>query len=325
VGQTLGVPRGPWQSLANTLLWHHAHGVGAGRERRDETETALDLHLVTCLRLPEPDPDAAPLAAALEAAGIEAAVRAWDDPAVDWSAARLTVLRSCWDYPRHPTAFRRWVETTAAASDLWNPLPVVRWSIHKGYLLHLEAKGVAVAPTALLPQGATTTLDDVCQARSWQDVVVKPAVAAASFGARRFARGAGPEDRDAAEAHLQTLLAAGDVLVQPYLPSVADYGERALIWVDGQLTHAVRKSPRFDGEDESVSAEAVAIAPAEEALALAAIAAVGWPLLYARVDLAPGADGQPVVMELELVEPSLFFDQGPQALERFVAAVRARL
>lgn len=279
----------------------------------------VDVALVSCRELPEPDPDAAPLSAALAAGGIRAEVLAWDDPGADWSNARLTVLRSCWDYPLHHEAFLEWAEEAARLSELWNPLPVVRWNSHKRYLLELERRGIPIAPTVLLPRKSDATLGSILAERGWNDVVVKPAVSAASFRTMRVGRG----DLEAGEAHLRGLVAERDVLVQCYLPSVEDYGERALIWVDGELTHAVRKSPRFAGQDESISAAGIAVA--EAALARRVLAAVGGPLLYARVDVAPGTEGGFVLLELELIEPSLFFLHGPTALDRFVAGLRSRL
>ncbi len=281
----------------------------------------MDVALVSCVELPEPDPDAAPLAEALAAAGIHAQVLAWDDEAADWSRARLTVLRSAWNYPLRPEAFAAWAEHAASVSTLWNPLHVVRWNLHKRYLLELERRGVPVAPTCLVPRGSDRALRAVLAERGWDDVVVKPAVSAASFRTLR----AGPADLDAAEAHLREVAAERDVLIQPYLASVEDHGERALVWIDGELTHAVRKTPRFAGQDESVSEQAVPISPPEAALARRVVAAVEGPLLYARVDVAPGPDGDPVVMELELMEPSLFFVQCPAALSRYVAALRRLL
>jgi hypothetical protein len=144
-----------------------------------------------------------------------------------------------------------------------------------------------------------------------------------SAGSRATLRGSAAQ-LPAGEAHLRALAATQDVLVQPYLPSVEGYGERALVWIDGEVTHAVRKSPRFAGQDESVS-HAVPVSAQERALAQRAVAAVDGPLLYARIDVAPGPDGAPLLMELELIEPSLFFDQSRVALERFVAGVVARL
>jgi hypothetical protein len=119
------------------------------------------------------------------------------------------------------------------------------------------------------------------------------------------------------------LVDRGDALVQPYQASVAEYGERALVWIDGEFTHAVRKSPRFVGDPERVS-PAVPIAPDEAELAHAALAAAsdrGGALLYARVDVVRDEAGAPRVMEVELIEPSLFFLKAPHALDRYVRAV----
>ena len=281
----------------------------------------MDVALVSCRDLPEPDFDAAPLAEALASAGIRAEVLGWDDPGVDWSRAPLTVLRSSWNYPLHREKFLRWAEATAAVSELWNPLPVVRWNTHKRYLVDLERQGVPIAPTVLVPAGSQVSLRAIRKERRWEDAVVKPAVSAASYRTLRV----GPGETEVGEAHLRALVADGDALVQRYLPSVEDYGERALVWIDGELTHAIRKSPRFAGQGESVSAGAVPIAPAEAALVRRALKAVEGSLLYARVDAAPGPDGDPVVMELELIEPSLFFPQCPRALDRFVAGIRGRV
>jgi len=280
----------------------------------------MDVALVTCKDLPEPDFDEAPLAEALGAAGISSNVLAWDDPEADWSRARMTVLRSSWNYPLHRDAFVGWAEATARVSDLWNPLGVVRWNSHKSYLLDLERRGVPVTPTAVVPRGGEITLDSILAERGWEEAVVKPAVSAASFKTIRV----GPSTREKGEAHLRRLLPERDMLVQEYLPSVEGYGERALVWIDGELTHAVRKTPRFEGEDESVSS-AVAISADEAALASSALKAVDGRMLYARVDVAPGPDGRPVLMELELIEPSLFFPQFPGALDRFVTGIRRRL
>ena len=284
----------------------------------------MDVALASCAELPEPDLDEAPLLDALRASGLDAAVLAWDDPSSDWAAARVAVLRATWNYPLRPRAFVDWLGDAARETEVWNRLPAVRWNLHKGYLLDLERRGVAVAPTELLARGSRVTLAEVMAGRGWPEVVVKPAISAASYRTRRI----GPGREADGEGHLRALLADGDALVQGYLPSVETYGERALVWIDGALTHAVRKSPRFADEDEAVS-HALPISPAEAELARAAVAraaeATGETPMYARIDLAPGPTGEPVLMELELIEPSLFFPQSADALERFVAAIHRRL
>lgn len=267
--------------------------------------------------------DTPPLLSALRAAGLSADVLAWDDPRADFASARLVLLRATWNYPERPADFLAWIERTAARSRVLNPPAVVRWNVHKGYLLDLAARGVPIVPTHLVRRGEATPLAEVMGAQDWTQVVVKPAVSAGSRHTERFDR----TDLHRGEAHLRALARDGDVLVQPYLTAVEDYGERSLVCIDGELTHAVRKSRRFLGDPESVS-EAVPIAPDELELARAALAAIGpadGPLLYARVDTIRDAGGRPRVMELELVEPSLFFPRAPAALDRYVRAVRRQI
>jgi len=279
----------------------------------------MDVALATSRVLPEPDDDEAPTLAALRAAGLRTEALAWDDPEADFSAARMTVLRATWNYPDDPERFLAWVERTAAVTELWNPLASIRWNLHKGYLLELEHAGVPVVPTCLVRRGEATALAEILEARGWSDVVIKPAVSNAS----RLTVRSGPEAMETGEAHLRGLATRGDVLVQPYMTSVEGYGERSLVWIDGEITHAVRKFPRLVRQHEAVTGP-LPVSPAEAEVARAALAvaeAAGAPLLYARIDLAPGPDGAPRVMELELIEPSLFFVFSPAALDRFVRAV----
>ncbi len=276
----------------------------------------MKLRIATCMTLPEVDVDEAPLAAALSAANIDAALLAWDDPRVDWDAPTPTLLRSTWNYALDVAGFLAWIDRVARAAKLWNPPDIVHRNLHKRYLLELAARGVPVVPTTLVERGATTDL-----ARIATKLVIKPEVGAGSLGARVFTL---PADLEAAHAHLAALTAQGAALVQPYLASVDDYGERSLVWIDGALSHAIRKAPRFAGDTESVTGP-FPIADEERAVAEAALAPIADRILYGRVDLARDADGHPVIMELELVEPSLFFVRGPGAVERFVDGLARRL
>lgn len=280
--------------------------------------------IATCRVKPEPDPDEDLLLDALRARGVAAEMLAWDDPAAAPLAAfDLIVLRSTWNYPEHAEEFRSWCERAAAATRLRNPVAALRWNLHKRYLLDLQARGVPVVPTALLASRADADLLAVAAERGWHDVVVKPAIGAASFATRRFrlrAADAAAEGR----VFLAELLRTRDALVQPYLHEVEEHGERAQVWIAGAHTHGVRKAPRFAGQTESVSA---ALAPDEEerdfvARALAALPGdVRRDLLYARADLIRLDSGGLVLGELELLEPSLFLAQHPPALARLAAAI----
>ncbi len=280
----------------------------------------LPLRLATCRVKPETDPDELPLAAALAERGIAARSAAWDDPAEAWDDPAPTILRSTWNYHLHPEQFLAWIERVAAVAPLWNPPEVVRANFHKRYLLELAGRGVAVVPTILLERGADARLAEILAERGWRDAVVKPAISCASFATFEV----DGDHVEPGQAHLAALLAERDVLVQPYVESVSDHGERSMVWIAGEFTHAVRKRPRWMGEDEAVSA-ALPVSPAERRLAEAAIAPWRNALLYGRVDLALDAAGEPQVMELELMEPSLYLLQHPPALERFADAISERL
>ncbi|MBI5595970.1 MAG: hypothetical protein HY928_07765 [Elusimicrobia bacterium] len=268
--------------------------------------------LATCRTLPEPDHDEAGLLGALRALGVEAETLAWDDPADDPARYDLCVVRSTWNYIHALPDFLAWLERTAAAVRLANPPRLMAWNCDKAYLMELALQGVPIIPTRPFQRGAWPSLDGV----PWEDLVVKPRVGAASYGARRFP----PGRRDAAEAYLRETCPSRDMLVQPYVRSVDGHGERALVWVDGELTHAVRKQPRLAGGDESVS-QALSPEADERAFAERVLAPRREGLLYARVDVARAEDGGLMLMELELVEPSLFLAQSPPALERFARAI----
>ena len=281
---------------------------------------ALDVAIASCAVLPEPDPDEAPLTEALRAVGMRVETLGWDDPAADFSRARITLVRSTWNYPEAPGSFATFIDRAAAVTTLYNGPQTIHWNLHKRYLLALERASVPVVPTRLVTRGETTSLQTIMRDLGAKRAVVKPAISAASRATLRVDE----EDSAAGEAHLRALAAHEDVLVQPYLASVEGHGERAVVWIDGTVTHAVRKSPRFAGGAESVST-AVDVAPDEIALAEKAIAVAPGPLIIARIDVARGDDGRPMVMELELIEPSLYFVQSPVALSRYVAAVQKRL
>lgn len=183
------------------------------------------------------EPDDQRLLTALHASGYSARSAQWDDPDVDWSAFSLCIMRSAWDYHHRRNAFLLWAEHIARASILWNPLSVIRWNTHKAYLRDLEQRGVPVVPTEWLAAGERVDLAQLVQRRAWSRFVIKPALATNSFGARVFSC----ETLAEGQTHLDTLLATREVMVQPFLASITGYGERSLVFIDGQLTHAFRK------------------------------------------------------------------------------------
>ena len=271
------------------------------------------------------DEDLPACAAALTAAGIDHDVVAWDDPTVQWSAYDVLVLRSTWDYHVRYGEFLAWLDTVAAVTRVCNSPAMVRWNTDKRYLRHLQAHGVPVAPTVFHEPGGPVHVPPM-------EVVVKPAVSAGATDTERYAA----DRHDEAVAHVERLLSAGRVaMVQPYLQGVEEHGETALVYFHGRFSHAIRKGAilvpdvgRVEGLYAEEDIRPRSPSAVELALGAQVLAAVppdlGVPM-YARVDLVPGPDGAPVVLEFELAEPSLFVFTAPGAADRFAQAVATEL
>lgn len=233
------------------------------------------------------------------------------------------IIRSTWDYHLRAKEFLEFVDREGAARPMWNPPRLIHWNSNKTYLRDLAASRVRVVPTLWSDaNGAHTDVEREIAARGWSDVVVKPTVSASAHRTRRF----GAAERAAAVDHFRELAEAGTAMVQPYLASVEDYGERSFFFMDGEYTHAVRRQAVLSaGFEMEAPAPLVDPTDAELALCRAALAALEMPPLYARVDIAPDATGVPCLMELELIEPRLYFREAPHAAERLAEALASRL
>lgn len=274
--------------------------------------------LATCRVLPEPDRDEAALLGALAREGAEVRLLPWDGDAPLPSPRELdlVVVRSTWNYAKLLEKFVSWLGALALRAPVENPVAILRRNVDKVYLRALADGGVPIVPTAFVDRGRGRGLARVAEELGARDLVVKPRVSAGSWKTRRFEQVDGE-----AEAFFAALAEERDVIVQPYLASVEDRGERSIVVLDGAVSHAIRKSPRFSGEAESV--RRVDVDDDERAFAAAVLAPFG-SLLYARVDVARDAAGGLVLMELELLEPSLFFHEAPEALAPFARAIVRR-
>jgi len=234
----------------------------------------------------------------------------WDDPGVDWDAFALVVVRSAWDYAERWREFLAWAESVPRIE---NPLAVLRFGVDKElYLGALARAGVPVVPTAFLHPGEAFSAPG-------EPFVVKPAISAGGRRSARFARGDA-----AAERLVSEILAAGDTaMVQPL---VSNAGETALVFLDGTYSHSLRRGaalPLGMPDDVLHLEETVGeheATPAECRTAEAALDVLPEPTLYGRIDLLGGR-----VLELEVVEPSLYLSFHPSAVDRLAAAVATRL
>jgi hypothetical protein len=287
------------------------------------------LALVTCAEVPELDADTRLLIDPLAALGISAEPAVWDDPNIDWTVFDLAVVRSPWDYIHRRAEFLAWANRVPR---LANPADVLTWNTDKLYLQELTASGVPVVPTVWLqPEQQWTSPTN----GEW---VIKPAVSLASLDTGRYRMGDSSQRRLAVD-HVRRLQQAGrTVMVQPYLAGVDTEGETSLVYVGGAFSHAMRRGPVLDGPDTGIDRrfqhdwefDLRERQPTTSQLALAkqVLAAIpGGPerLLYARVDMLPSPNGEPVLIEIELTEPVLFLGHAPGAVDRFAAAIAARI
>ena len=257
------------------------------------------------------------------AAGLEPAVEVWEDAGVDWGAFDLVVAIYTWGYVLGHDSFLAWTKDVTRQTRLVNAAPILGWNSDKTYLADLTAAAIPTVPTTWVPPGAT-----------WQppatDYVIKPTVASGAIDAARYVTSA-PE---VARLHVDRLHGEGQTaMIQPYLPSVDADGEIALVFFGDRFSHAVTKLGLLKADVGAIfglwERQVIAAAtPRADQLALArnvlrVVCERFGATAYARVDLVDGDDGLPMLIELELIEPSLFFDLAPGAAGRFAQQLRA--
>ena len=284
-----------------------------------KTFTKMLAGLITCSRLPELHPDDLLLRPALAQLGVETV-------AVDWEGAlppgvEALLLRTPWNYHRQLDQFLTWLDTTSAL-PMWNSRQVVRWNCHKRYLSELYGRGLPVVPTLTFEPGQSL---DAAALEEWADgreLVAKPAVSAGAFRTARY-----PGWSQPVLEHLQGLMESEAAMLQPYYAGIEQYGERSLIFLDGEFSHAVRRHlPLLEGPEVDYLMQPVSPTPSELGAARQILSALPFErLLYARVDLIPDSLGNPVLLELELIEPQLFLREHPPAAEVLARAWVNRL
>ncbi len=301
--------------------------AGPGETRGPVMSEARRVALVSCAEALEIDDDMNLVLAAAKAAGIDACVVSWDDPAVDWSSFDLVVIRSTWDYHRRIDEFLRWARSTADVTRLMNPLEIIEWNTDKRYLNDLQNAGFAVVPTIFVEPGRDAG-DDVRRLLEHGEIVVKPSISAGSNDTERH------DSFDLAMRHVAELHAgARTVMVQPYMSRVDVDDETGLVYMNGAYSHAFAKGPMLASTKTMAGGlyaeERIEPRVADDAQRRLGDAVVAWVSerfgspLYVRVDLLPTADG-PVIIELEMTEPSLYVALADGAADRFAAAMLTR-
>lgn len=284
----------------------------------------MNIAFVTSTAHPDLTPDDRLAVAQLERRHARVAAAIWNDPSIDWAAFDAIIIRSTWDYHHRAAEFRAWIDALeAAGAPMWNPPAVLRWNMEKTYLRDLERAGVPIVPTEWLEQGTNPDLGGLLAKRGWMDAVVKPVISAAATRTWRVSHATVLD----VGVQFAESLDAGDVMVQPFMPEIQTRGEWSLMFIDGDFSHAVRKMPTegdfrvqtgFGGRSITDQPDGEVIRAARRVLDVAPS-----PWLYARVD-GIETDAGFVLLELEMLEPALFFSHTTSGAARFAEAVVGR-
>lgn len=257
--------------------------------------------------------------------GIEAHRVAWDDPDVDWRTFRAAIFRSTWDYFHRFAEFAPWLAQTSKKTQLINDTKLIQWNMDKHYLQQLEARGVAIVPTVFVDKESAETLAEICRAKSWHEAVFKPVVSGGARLTHRFCT----LNMDEVQPLFARALINESMMVQPFLPSVTTTGEVSVIVIGGQISHAIRKIPKSGDfrvqDDHGGVVLGHQPSAAEIQLAKDAVFACDILPLYARVDMVQNESGKWQIMELELIEPELFFRFHTPSAQLFCQQVRTLL
>ncbi len=261
----------------------------------------------------------------LEHLGLRVIRLDWADTSFDWSSTRCAVFRTVWDYFHRFDEFAPWLKSTSALTQFINPAETLFWNIDKHYLLDLMANDIQVVPTHMFEKGEQVKLLDFMTQQQWPEIVFKPAIS----GAARLTYRVSLANASEHEIILNSCLQNESMMIQPFMPAILKDGELSLMVMGGEFTHAIRKTAKQGDfrvqDDHGGTVHPYQPTTDEIAFAENAVRRCGRDCLYARVDMVRGEDNQLYIMELELIEPELFFRFDESAASTLARAIQRRL
>jgi len=259
---------------------------------------------------------------ALESLGLKVGRLAWDDADFDWSTTKFILFRSTWDYFERFTEFSTWLKMVSKETRLINSEKIIRWNMDKHYLKELQQKGVPIIPTFYIEKGSKTTLKDIYKEINWADTILKPCISGGARHTYKLNEG----NLEQHEIVFQKLISAEAMMLQPFQHSIIKKGEVSLIIINGTYTHAVLKVAKkgdFRVQDDWGGTVHI-YTPSKEEIEFAenAIkACIEFPI-YARVDITTDNDGNLAIVELELIEPELWFRNNKNAADLLAISIQ---
>lgn len=283
-----------------------------------------EILFITCNRWPDISQSDTLLARVLRAHGHHVEPAPWQGELMRLQAADLLLLRSNWDYHYDMPGFTAWLDQVEAAGmPISNPIALVRWNLHKGYLFDLQTRGIRIPTTQVLAIGAAP--EAIFEQQGWVEAVIKPLAGASSHLVERVARSALPTWCE----QVRPQRADGAWLIQEFRPEIQQTGEWSLVFLAGHFSHAVVKQPsagefqiksQYTDQIRRVMPEASLLHQVEQV-----IAALPQVPLYARVDGILSDTGDFLLLELELNEPGLYFTFAPEQASRFAEIIHAQV
>ncbi len=251
-------------------------------------------------------------------------VEVWNDPSVNWTDYNYLIFRTVWDYFEFPKEFETWLNDLENQNvKTLNPLPIIKRNQHKFYLQDLERQGIDIIPTVFIPKNTRLDLSFLIN-NNWEKAVIKPAISGGAYLTRLFSQ----SEIEEIEIEYASFALENDLLVQPFMPEIQEIGELSILFFQGKYSHTILKKPKngdfrvqsqFGGQYQAIEPDAAVLATAEYI-----IQTFGGDLLYARVD-GILKDGKFLLMELELIEPDLYFDYHADAKQNFLSALEAMI
>ncbi len=242
----------------------------------------------------------------------------WRNREIDWNAFDAVIIRSPWDYQQDASLFMKVLEEIDCSSArLENPLDLVKWNIDKSYLKELEVEGILIVPTIWGEQLDGKLLNGAFKQLDTRELIIKPTISANADDTFRVNQGIEPE----AKAEILSIFHNRAFMIQPFMKNIITEGEFSLFYFGGEYSHSILKTPGkgdFRVQEEhggilaSVEPETKLLQRAQQT-----IASLEPQPLYARADFVRTLDNDFALMELELIEPSLYFNMDPDSPERF--------
>ena len=279
----------------------------------------MNVGILTCARLPELLESDQKLIPLFSNENITAKAVIWDDESINWTEFDYLIFRNTWDYYQKEIAFNHWLDKIESLGiKSLNPITTIQKNKHKFYLKKLEKEGISILPTLFLEKNSTPDLLNLIP-ENWKKIVIKPAFSAGSYLTKLIDRSEIDSIQEEFKDHFETK----DFLLQEFCPEIKELGETSLIFFNGNFSHAINKKPvstdfrvqiQYGGKYTLIDPNDDLILQAELVLSK-----IPEKLLYARVD-GIVIKNKLHLMEVELIEPDLYFDLADGARERFVEA-----